>query len=72
MRQHNITGYPLVVTPSDGSTDPFELAPDETVDYPTPIPGCAADAPEPADDPPAPKAAAKKTTAKTADGGDPA
>lgn len=67
MRQRNDTGYPIVVQPPDGSDRaPFDLAPGEETDYPDPIAGCVA-----VEEPPA-KAAAKKTPAKTADGGDPA
>jgi hypothetical protein len=73
--QRNITGYTLVVQPPDGSHGaPFELAPDETVDYPDPIAGCATAEPATAEPAPADQAAAKpatKTPAKTkaADGG---
>jgi hypothetical protein len=83
--QRNITGYALVVQPPDGThRQPFELAPDEEIDYPDPIAGCAAipPGPEPAPEPdpktPNPKSAPKpdpKSSNKpdaTADGGDPA
>ncbi|MFB9925996.1 hypothetical protein ACFORO_12545 [Amycolatopsis halotolerans] len=79
MLQRNITGYALTVQPPDGShRDPFDLAPDEEIDYPDPIAGCAAIPPGPDPEPePDPKPAAKpaaKTSkpAATADGGDPA
>lgn len=60
MLQRNVTGYPIVVQPPDGShRDPFELAPGEDIDYPDPIVGCAAEAPgaevpdvDPVDPPP--------------------
>lgn len=78
MLQRNITGYTLTVQPPDGShRDPFDLAPDEEIDYPDPIAGCAAippgPDPEPAAEPkPAAKPAAKAPSkpAPAADGGE--
>lgn len=80
MRQRNNTGYTIVVQPPEGShRPPFELGPGEVVDYPDPIAGCGAEdgavppSDEPAaDTPPAKPTTTKKSTAKPADGGDPA
>lgn len=80
MLQRNITGYTIVVQPPDGShREPFELANGEEVDWPDPIPGCAALPPAPAPEPEKPADPAPPTPKKTpskpaasADGGDPA
>jgi hypothetical protein len=60
VRQRNVTGYTLVVTPPEGpdgtAPAPFEQPAGEEIDYPDPIAGCAADIPDPApadpEDPP--------------------